>query len=684
MPNHRGSESIFGQYRRIFTSPPKPHKTSSPTASGQPVTTTRLETLLNAWRFWKLEILSCLLVLASPLVILATLYPYDRRPLPQWPIRISVNTLLSIYSMVFKASLGFVAASCIGQLQWIWFSQERPIYDLVRYDNARQGPWGSLQLLWAQRMRQPLTALGGILLILAVGIDPFIQQLIDLDDCSIVVDDSKAMLPRTNRFNDQLEVPTFGHDIDSAISRGVTQLGSGIYPECATGNCSFPDAYGTLGYCSFCEDSSDEITIDTIHTPITNSTVWPYPNETVTIRSSLPEGIYQANNPMDLARLNVTYSINVSESDPYETFGIDGVEVAKMSIFFDDDDELSVPARPERMKVKILAGKTSFSDRHIDMSTGQIIKECENRTFANTWRCRGYGAATCAIQPCVRIYNSTVQAGHLSENLLTQTGDTAWGNHLPDNMGLGIVDTKCLTPQNKSTIINQGYVIDESQRWLPYNASFYTGGGDLSTVNISTSLLAQKCLYFMDNGFVSSFGPFVIGGYFNGALKGAGGHNGKDGLTISEFDGPDIIRSIYNYGRVDFDHIQGIFSNISESLTTYIRTNGNENYSEPAVGEVFHYATCIRVRWEWIAFPSLLVFLTMVLLIWTICSKESRTFPAWKASPLPWLMYGPDSSGLFNRDELEEIEYETDEMERISRVITITWKPLPNPHIQTD
>ncbi|KAI1803519.1 hypothetical protein F4811DRAFT_328374 [Daldinia bambusicola] len=680
MNNHRGSESIFGQYRRLFTSHPKPHKLSSCAASGQPITTTRPQTLLDARRFWKLEILSCLLVLASPLAILATLYPYDTRPLPQWPLRISVNTLLSIYSVVLKASLGFVAASCIGQLQWIWFSQGRPIYDLVRYDNARQGAWGSLQLLWAQRMRQPLTALGGILLVLAVGIDPFIQQLIVLDNCSIVVDDKKAMLPRTNRFDDQLEVPTFGHDIDLAISRGITQLGSGTYPECTTGNCSFTDAYGTLGYCSFCDDSSDEITIETTHTPIANSTG----SETVTIRSSLPEGIYQANNPTDLSRLNVTYSINVSKSGLGEEPASDGVEVAKMSMFFDDVDELGVPARPERMKVKILAGKTSLSDRHIDMSTGQIIKECENGTFVNKWLCRGYGAATCTVQPCVRIYNSTVQLGHLSENLLAQTDDTAWGNQLPENMGLGIIDTKCLTPQNRSAIIDQGYVIDESRRWLPYNASFYTGNGDSSTVNISTSLLAQKCLYFMGTGFVSSYGPFLISGYFNGALKGIGGHTGKDGMTITEFDGQDIIRNIYNYGRIDFDHTQGIFANISQSLTTYIRTNGNENYSEPAVGQVFHYATCIRVRWEWIAFPSLLAFLTTALLIWTICSKESRTFPAWKASPLPWLMYGPDSSGLFNRDELEEMEYETDEMERMSMATTITWKPLPSPHIKTD
>ncbi|KAI1479554.1 hypothetical protein F4774DRAFT_425710 [Daldinia eschscholtzii] len=675
---------MFGQYRRLFTSHPQLHNTSSRAASGPTVTATRLNTFLNTWRSWKWEILSCLLVLASPLALLATLYPYDGRPLPQWPLQISVNTLLSIYSMILKASLGFVVASCIGQLQWTWFSEGRPIYDLVRYDNARQGSWGSLQLLWAQRMRQPLTALGGLLLILSVGVDPFIQQLISLYDCSIVVNDEEATLPRTNRFDDQLEVPTFGHDIDSAISRGMSQLGDGIYPECTTGNCSFPDAYGTLGYCSLCEDSSDEIIIDTIRNPIVNSTVWPYPNETMTITSSLPEGMYMTNNQTGLSRLNVTYSINISKSAPYEEYGSDGVEVAKMSLFYDNYDEMRQPTRPERMKVKILAGKTSFSDRHIDMSTGQMIEGCENGSFVNKWRCRGYGAATCTIQPCVRIYNSTVQAGHLTEHLLTQTDDTAWGNTLPENFGLGIIDTKCLTPQNRSAIADQGYVIIESRRWLPYNASFDTGSGRSLATNITNSLLAQKCLYFMDTGFALSFGPFVIGENFNGALNGVGGHNGIHGMTISQFDGPDIIRGIYDYGHIDFDHIQGIFSNISDTLTSYIRSNGNRNYSEPAIGQVFHFATCIRVQWPWIAFPSLLASLTLALLMSTICSKEARSFPSWKASPLPWLMYGLDNSRLFNRDELEEMEYETDEMEKISKEIVIRWKLLPSPHIQTE
>ena len=105
----------------------------------------------------------------SIIAAVVTLHPHEGMPLPKWPFKISINSLLSIYSLVFKATLGFVLAACIGQLQWIWFSSERRMYDLTLYDGAGRGVWGSLQLLSIQRLRQPLTALGAIIVSAALN-----------------------------------------------------------------------------------------------------------------------------------------------------------------------------------------------------------------------------------------------------------------------------------------------------------------------------------------------------------------------------------------------------------------------------------------------------------------------------------------------------------------------------------
>ncbi|KAI0006758.1 hypothetical protein F4779DRAFT_550816 [Xylariaceae sp. FL0662B] len=639
----------------------------------------------ETWEYWGWEITASFLALAMVLIIFGTLYPHDGRPLPQWPFQISVNTLLSVYSMVLKAALSFVTVSCVGQLQWGWFSRQRPLYDLVRYDNAGRGAWGSTQLLWSQRLSQPLTALGGFLMILSLGIDPSIQQLISPSDCSVSLDDRKALLPRTNQFNDPSETPTFENDLSSAMLRGISELGNGIYPECTTGNCTFSGYYGTMGYCSSCEDSSSGITIESfnyssfIANNLTDTSSSCQGNFTTqSIKSSLPKDSY-ISNPLKPLQLNVTF--NETECiGGYPRTDYNNVEVARMDVLYHETSK-GIQERPEKLVVKILGGKTPFSERNVDISTGQIIPGCQNNS-SDSWRCGQYGAATCTLQPCVRVYNATVEAGRLTEHLVAQSGDLAWGKDPTRNTGLGMIDTHCLSPQNRSKLEEQGYIINTTSRWLPYSAAWGAVEGSFSEVEMTNSLLHQKCLYFFSTGFVSSMGPFIMQSYLSGTVISTASHDGVGGSTLSSFEGLQILQHIYNSGQTNLDRVQETFSNISDSLTTYIRTKGDSNYSDPAVGQVSHYATCIQVKWQWITFPSLMTTLTIAFFIMTIYTRPPRRFPAWKTSFLPWLMCGPRSPEVLNADESSETSYSIGSMENEAKEIMVTWKPVPNPHFQ--
>lgn len=66
---------------------------------------------------WWLESGACFLLLGALVAVIATLYPHQGKPLPQWPYRISVNTLISIYLVVLKGSVLLVTAEGLGQLQ---------------------------------------------------------------------------------------------------------------------------------------------------------------------------------------------------------------------------------------------------------------------------------------------------------------------------------------------------------------------------------------------------------------------------------------------------------------------------------------------------------------------------------------------------------------------------------------
>ncbi|KAI0380864.1 hypothetical protein F5Y04DRAFT_271275 [Hypomontagnella monticulosa] len=641
---------------------------------------TQRSILKNVYVSWKWEFANCLLLLATPFIIFATLYPHDGQPLPQWPFQISANTLLSVYSMVLRASLSFIVVSCIGQLQWNWFSRSRPLYDLVRYDNAGRGAWGSLALLWAQHFHQPLAALCSILVILSIGIDPSIQQLISSSDCSIAVTDRNATLPRTNMFFVARDYEDLGAEIaskfQSALVRGVTQPGSGLYAECQTGNCSFPDQYGTIGYCSYCEDASRHVRIGQLYTTMSNGSLGP--------------GIKCSDNSSVVLTVESTVLMDLEP-------GLRFLSPPNVTIknYFADSPSCDIPSRIEVVKVGtqrlsvgvnvwILTGNALFSDDHSDIFTGKPILGCDTSTSTNLWRCRGYGAANCTIYPCVQTYNATVEAGRLTERLVSQSEVRDWGYGSMEGEkswehynALGMVDTRCLMPEMLEGLVDRGYTVNKTSRWLPYE---FKRGIDADW-SLENSLLANKCLYAMDSIFVAEIASLIIDGSLTGTVNIA-----KRGLlnnfAINIPDGPQTLQHMYDSGRVDIERIRQTFENISDSLTTYVRTNGFENYSDPAVGQVLHYATCIRVRWEWMPFFSSVVVLTIVLFIVTVCSEPLERFPVWKASLLPWLLCGPGGAEILKEDPLEETSYNADDMEKKAREVNVTWKPLPNPHIQ--
>lgn len=60
---------------------------------------------MNLLRNWWLEILSLGVVFAALLAITFTLSTHQNRPLPEWPYKISVNTLVAVYVVVLKGAM---------------------------------------------------------------------------------------------------------------------------------------------------------------------------------------------------------------------------------------------------------------------------------------------------------------------------------------------------------------------------------------------------------------------------------------------------------------------------------------------------------------------------------------------------------------------------------------------------
>lgn len=80
------------------------------------------------------------------------------------------------------------------------------------------------------------------------------------------------------------------------------------------------------------------------------------------------------------------------------------------------------------------------------------------------------------------------------------------------------------------------------------------------------------------------------------------------------------------------------------TYTSYIRQKGQGNYNNPAVADVYHFVTCIKIQLVWIILPGSLTLGTVSLLIFSICISRRRRETLWESSPLAFIFNGPCSS----------------------------------------
>ncbi|TGO14359.1 hypothetical protein BTUL_0054g00280 [Botrytis tulipae] len=637
--------------------------------------------LMEYYVDWKWEFFASLIVIACPFIIITTLYPNAGKPLPEWPFQISINTLLSIYGLVFKTCLTFIVTSWIGQLQWFWFSSHRPLYDIVCYDRATRGPWGSIQLLCSEHIRSPLTGLGAIILIAAVAIDPLIQQLVLPYDCEVATLNIKATLPRTNQF-DNVQSTLMDPDSGLPIKSAIYAQEDWMTWQCITGNCTFSETYATLAYCSSCEDISDKLILETTcydeeaNTNITSGTEYC----DGALGSIATTSLYVGDSSSDPEDPWIGYWINSTIDTTMRLERVDSNRLAISRIW--NDPAGSAPGE----KVYVIVPRTIDPTKRLNPDTSRPWIDHNMTMASNPWRLQGYGAAVCSLQACIRTYNATINGTLLTEHLVSSTATDTWGVSLGPGDGwdfsggtwIGMIDTHCVTDREREGLSEQGYKIDTSSRWLAFNRSFIPSQVE---DDIVSSLFSHRCLYLMASMMLRGI-PFlsdILGGNLEGVVSISGmaiGFDGENNRTASfdGFSGPRMMLDLYNDGNIEFEDIQETFSNISDITTAWIRTHGNSSFSDPAVGKVLHYATCLRVQWPWIAFPATLAVLSLVCFVAVIVVMDRQQVPVWKSSPLALIMRGSNKEFWCKPT--------ADAMEERSKEITVILIKGSDPQIQ--
>jgi len=154
------------------------------------------------FRWWTFELICAILSIVCMVAIVIVLAIINGKRLDSWHSTVRPNTVVSVIATASKSLLLLPVAECISQAKWLYYqSRPRPLYDLDVFESASRGPWGALQLLWTTKATALTASLGALITILALGLDPFAQQVITFESRDTVLQNVTAQVPISRAFD---------------------------------------------------------------------------------------------------------------------------------------------------------------------------------------------------------------------------------------------------------------------------------------------------------------------------------------------------------------------------------------------------------------------------------------------------------------------------------------------------
>ena len=231
----------------------------------------------NVMKRWMIEIISWCVSAVCMAGIVVTLFIYKNKPIPNWPLGITLNAYISVLAKIASAGLLLPVSEALGQLKWSWFNKghSQKMWDFELFDNASRGPWGSLLLL-VRTKGKSLAALGAAVTVFALALDPFFQQVVKFPN-EWRMQPEYGTIPRAIGYKPYAVGLEYRRDLGQML--GVDQKMQGISNsflfdngtapvtfgkgnraevplECPSSNCTW-SRFETLGIRSDCTDVSD-------------------------------------------------------------------------------------------------------------------------------------------------------------------------------------------------------------------------------------------------------------------------------------------------------------------------------------------------------------------------------------------------------------------------------------------
>ncbi|KID84994.1 hypothetical protein MGU_07787 [Metarhizium guizhouense ARSEF 977] len=276
-PQTRLENSLRGKFMAALSSSPrvehKDHVVLQSLPLGEAATPKSTRPKVKPfWKVWMLEMACILLSFSTFILIVMVLSKFNQQSVPDLPLKVTLNTMLSFLVTLAKAAFMFPVSIAISRAQWSWFLQERPLYDFHVFDQASRGTWGSLVLLWRIRGSH-FIALGAILMVVSTLTSPVTQLAINYAVRDVVASgEANTFAVRTIMSPQDLigwatqKSALITTVVDSIGMTGFIRTVSPLGAFCSTGNCTF-DRFQSLGICMEMANISSHLHIQEFKDP---------------------------------------------------------------------------------------------------------------------------------------------------------------------------------------------------------------------------------------------------------------------------------------------------------------------------------------------------------------------------------------------------------------------------------
>ncbi|CAG8232295.1 unnamed protein product [Penicillium nalgiovense] len=625
-----------------------------------PKTTRRGIAIWGAWKFELWALVGSVLSFTIMAIVLAI---FDGRPIFEWK-SVTLNAIISVLSVAMKAGLTFAVAELIGQWKWILFSRgERPLMDFERIDMATRGPWGSLRVFSRMRGLQVLPLqLGALSIVLSIGLDPFSQQLLQLERRPRFSNawhaDSEAAFNTLATSFDRGKT-LYAHDwsraenstrnpvirmttelelsMQAAILNGLSRTRKVVDQQgtvqCPTGICAW-DQFQTLGVCNRCQDlTSDLKRIDNfgkVYNALYNDgygDVYQKKNGTA---FTLPNGHFLMNiNDCSLTSSGCDYlSPTIGHAPPAQLM---------MSSFGTGD-----PNKTNSMQ-EVNTLIWSMSIIHLDMAK---IKNSSKPDFEYKWPEIPLLATECAIYYCVKTIDSTMEGNIIRGNVSEATDAVRDSNYFLLSGSQDYMAPENMPPVNESAPLefNELYAYagrDDLVLHFPDNSSKPSYS---VTANAVWALSQYMQTLFSIN---ITMGANMTTAMSDVLPKDAVGYNG---VIENKQSNPAAVDSVWNLDKLN---IADTFGTLAASMTNGMRGEYDGYTVDYVYGRTGTPTQFYKTQWGWIALHGMVLiggaafaFMTMIG-----SASSSKAVPVWKNSPLATISGGSSAADVLKGAE---------------------------------